>query len=301
MGKRNVNDIQMQYNQKILMNYLKRLQLMAMAIFKWEGLEENGCNARFMEKVLFEDGKAVIVFDKTKGFMNLRVNPTNYNNVYEEPIGITAHSFYYHQSYRMDEVVYVRNNDLEMSTKEIVEIYAYRLYEIEAVKRVNLNALKTPVVIQGSTKQEQSLIQAFQKWAGNEPFFFADKDFNLEDVLKVHDLKPTYYLDKLTAEKHEVLNEFLTSIGVNNANTDKKERLIVSEVESNNDMINVYLNMFYKTRQKACDDFNKMFPEAHPIKVSINEDLKNILKSGDIEIDPEDNEDPEGSDQEGEE
>lgn len=282
--KTNVNDIQMAYNRRVYDNYMKRLQLMAMAIFKWEGLEEIGCNARFMEKVLFEDGKAVIVFDKTKGFMNLRVNPTNYNNIYEEPIGIMAHSFYYHEMFKMDEVVYIRNNDLEMPTREITELFAYRLYEIEAVKRINLNALKTPVVMQGSPQQQQTMVQAHQKWDGNEPFFFPDKEFNLEDVIKVHDLKPTYYLDKLTMEKHEVLNEFLTSIGINNANTDKKERLIVSEVESNNDMVNVYMTMFYKTRKKACEDFKKLFPDSSPISVSINQDVKQLFE---VDIDEE--------------
>ena len=274
------NDQQIPLNNLIRKNYYDRLKLMALAIFKWEGLEEIGCNARFLENVLFEDGKACIVFDPKLNFLSLRVNPYDQYNIYDEPIGIYAYSKAYHKPYKLDEIVYIRNNSIEMPTMHLAKIFAQRLYDIEMVKRVNLNALKTPVIIQGTTKQRQTLIQLFQKWDGNEPFIFGDVDANLTEALKAIDLKPTYYLDKLTLEKHEVLNEYLTSIGINNANTDKKERLIVSEVESNNEMINVYMNMFYLPRKKACDDFNEKFKDhGKRIDVKINEDAKELFKT----------------------
>lgn len=273
------NDQQIPLNHLIRKNYYDRLKLMALAIFKWEGLEKIGCNARFLEHVLFDDGKACIVRDPSLGFLSLRVNPYDQFNVYDEPVGIYAYSKAYHQKYSMDDVIYIRNNSIEMPTQHLAKIFAQRLYDIEMVKRVNLNSLKTPVVIQGTVKQKQTLIQMFQKWEGNEPFIFGDSSFNLEDVMKVLDLKPTYYLDKLTLEKHEVLNEYLTSIGINNANTDKKERLIVSEVESNNEMINVYMNMFYLPRKKACDDFNEKYrEEGYHIDVKINENAKELMQ-----------------------
>ena len=274
------NDQQIPLNNLIRKNYYDRLKLMALAIFKWEGLEEIGCNARFLENVLFEDGKACIVFDPKLNFLSLRVNPYDQYNVYDEPIGVYAYSKGYHQPYKLEDIVYIRNNSIEMPTMHLAKIFAQRLYDIEMVKRVNLNALKTPVIVQGTTKQRQTLIQLFQKWDGNEPFIFGDVDANLTESLKAIDLKPTYYLDKLTLEKHEVLNEYLTSIGINNANTDKKERLIVSEVESNNEMINVYMNMFYLPRKKACDDFNRVFKDhGKKIDVKINEDAKELFKN----------------------
>lgn len=273
------NEQQIPLNHLIRKNYYDRLKLMALAIFKWEGLEEIGCNARFLEHVLFDDGKACIVRDPNLGFLSLRVNPYDQFNVYDEPVGIYAYSKGYHKQYSMDDVIYIRNNSIEMPTQHLAKIFAQRLYDIEMVKRINLNGLKTPVIVQGSVKQKQTLIQMFQKWEGNEPFIFGDSSFNLEDVMKVLDLKPTYYLDKLTLEKHEVLNEYLTSIGINNANTDKKERLIVSEVESNNEMINVYMNMFYLPRKKACDDFNKKYEnEGFKIDVKINENAKELMQ-----------------------
>ena len=40
--------------------------------------------------------------------------------------------------------------------------------------------------------------------------------------------------------KHEIWNECMTFLGINNANTDKRERLITNEVDSNNDLINYF-------------------------------------------------------------
>lgn len=286
------NEVQRGLNNLVYKNYFDRLKLMALSIFKWEGLEEIGCNARFLENVLFEDGKACIVFDDSLGYLSLRVNPYDTYTVYDEPSGIFAYSKGYHKPYSLDEIVYIRNNNIEMPTIHLTKLFADRLYSVEMIKRVNLNSLKTPVIVQGTAKQKQSLVQLFQKYDGNEPFIFGDIDANLVESLKVFDLKPTYYLDKLTLEKHEILNEYLTSIGINNANTDKKERLIVSEVESNNEMINVFMNMFYLPRKKACDDLNKKWNLN--IKLSINEDIKDLFAMDEGQDEPEPIEDQEG-------
>ena len=84
------NDQQIPLNHLIRKNYYDRLKLMALAIFKWEGLEKIGCNARFFFFFLFDDGKACIVRDPSLGFLSLRVNPYDQFNVYDEPVGIYA-------------------------------------------------------------------------------------------------------------------------------------------------------------------------------------------------------------------
>ena len=75
--------------------------------------------------------------------------------------------------------------------------------------------------------------------------------------------------------KHQIFNDALTVLGIDNANTDKKERLITNEVESNEELIKYYLNCYYKTRKKACDDINKKF--GLNISIELNKDVINLL------------------------
>ena len=51
----------------------------------------------------------------------------------------------------------------------------------------------------------------------------------------------------------------MTSLGINNANQDKKERLVESEVSANDEMVAYFFNCFYKTRQDAVDKINEKY------------------------------------------
>ena len=67
--------------------------------------------------------------------------------------------------------------------------------------------------------------------------------------------------DKLQEHKNNLVCELLTILGLNNndSNNLKKERLIVDEVNANNQEIEMYLDTDYKNRKKACDEINNKF------------------------------------------
>ena len=49
------------------------------------------------------------------------------------------------------------------------------------------------------------------------------------------------------------------ALGINNNNTDKKERLLVDEVNANNEFILVNIDHMYEERKKACEEINRKF------------------------------------------
>ena len=59
--------------------------------------------------------------------------------------------------------------------------------------------------------------------------------------------------------KFELLNEVRTFLGINNSNTNKKERLITDEVNSNNQEIMAQREALLLQRKIACDKINSMF------------------------------------------
>ena len=294
------NEMSMLTNNATYIDYLNRLRLLATSLFTWENLDEvAGFGAsRFLEQSLFNNGRACFVKDDELGFMVLKVNPSDKLNVYNLPTRVMAWSIGYEKNYDFDDVVYIMNNELQLPTSQTINLIAYRLYETERTIDTNLIAQKTPILIEGDTKTILTLKNVYMQYSGNTPFIFGNKQFDISNKLNVLKTDAPYLIDKLTIHKHELWNEALTYLGIDNANTDKKERLITDEVESNNDLINFYLNCFYKTRKQACELINEKFLKDSDVKISISlnkdiADLLNVNKNDIINYDNSD-EDSEG-------
>ena len=294
------NEMSMLTNNATYIDYLNRLRLLATSLFTWENLDEvAGFGAsRFLEQSLFDNGRACFVKDDELGFMVLKVNPSDKLNIYNLPTRVMAWSIGYEKNYDFDDVVYIMNNELQLPTSQTINLIAYRLYETERTIDTNLIAQKTPILIEGDTKTILTLKNVYMQYSGNTPFIFGNKQFDISNKLNVLKTDAPYLIDKLTIHKHELWNEALTYLGIDNANTDKKERLITDEVESNNDLINFYLNCFYKTRKQACELINEKFLKDSDVKISISlnkdiADLLNVNKNDIINYDNSD-EDSEG-------
>lgn len=277
-------DLAMAINNQTYIDYLDRLKLVATSLFTWEGLDEvAGTGAsRFLELALYENGRAVFFKDDELGYLALRVNPNDKFNVYMLPTKVICYSFEYNKEKDFDDVVYIMNNNLQKPTLETLQLFAYRLYEVERTTFINLLAQKTPVLIEGDTKTILTLKNVYMQYSGNTPFIFGNKQYDLSNKLSVLKTDAPYLIDKLVLYKHEIWEECLTFLGINNANTDKKERLITDEVNSNNELINYYLNCFYKTRKDACDRINKKY--GLNIKLKLNKEITDLLKTSEEEI-----------------
>ena len=87
--------------------------------------------------------------------------------------------------------------------------------------------------------------------------FMLNKDLSMEDIQFFNTTAP-YVADKLRQERYELEREILTFLGLNN-NFEKSERLLVDEVNSNNDFIIRNAELMFEQRKKACKEINEMF------------------------------------------
>lgn len=290
-------EIAMMLNNQTMIDYLDRLRMLATSLFTWENLDEIAGNgaSRFLEQVLYDNGRACFVKDDKLGFLALCVNPSDKLNTYRLPTKVMAWSFGYNKTFNFDDVVYIMNNELQKPTIDSLKLFAYRLYETERTIDINLNAQKTPVLIEGDTKSILTLKNVYMQYSGNIPFVFGNKQFDISNKLNVLKTDAPYIVDKLDLHKHQIFNDALTVLGIENANTDKKERLITDEVESNNQLVTMYLNCFYKTRKKACDEINEKFLKNSDKKINIilNKDVITLLNDNENLNYEEDSEDGE--------
>lgn len=272
-----------QLNNATFTDYYYRLMLIARSIFEWKNLP-NGIDEKWIERYLYIDGQCLFFKDKKMGFMVARCNPSGQINNYDEYTFLTPYGTNYQGSplERNEKCILIRNNDEMIPTMYTTRLYAYRLAEIERTIDVNVNAMKTSGIILCSEKQRLTMKKIFEKWNGNEPLIFGDKNLDLSgiDVLK---LDAPIVFDKLQVHKRAIWNEYMTHIGVNNANTEKKERQIVDEVNANNEQIEVSGNVFLKARKLACKQINDLFDLN--IEVSVRDDFKPLFESEEVDDD----------------
>lgn len=272
----NTNFLQSVYvNDATYIDYLERLILMATSIFEWVNLPPS-CDARFMEQVLCYFGKAIFFKDDQLGYLNLHVVPSGKLNVYNLPVSYRAYSTGYTSRKRLDATnsVLIMNNYKMRPTLWTLQLYAKRLYEVEKTIEVNVKAQKTPILINCEENQRLTLKNLYMQYDGNQPFIFADKKVFDPESLTVLKTDAPYIGDKLQIYKHEIWNECLTFLGIDNANTDKKERLITDEVESNQEFINTNLEIMFLTRKQAVKKINEIF--GIDVDVKIRDDIKLI-------------------------
>ena len=255
----NFKNFAKQLNNLTFTMYYYDLSILALSLFKWDNLP-NGIDEKWIEKYLFSYGECMIFNDFEKGLMISRVT-TNGVNQYDEPIYLKPYATnYVNDKFYLNELeaILIRNNDLSIPTEMKVQLFAYRLSDITRTQDININAQKTPILIKCTEKQRLSLKNVYTQYSGNEPVIFGDKNLDMNDIDVVNTNAPIVF-DKLQIQKHQIMNEFLTFIGVNNANMDKRERLVDDEVQANNEQVECFFNTMLKAREDACKKINDLF------------------------------------------
>lgn len=274
-----------------IMNRLKRV---ATSMFEWVNLPDS-MDSRYLELTLFEKGQACLLYDEMLGFLNTCVSGGQYLNVYDLPTELNCYSNSYtvtRKNYNgIGDVppielasefgILVMNNYDRTPTRMALELFAYRLYEVERTMDTNVKNQKFPLLLLMNDKQRLTMQQLYNQYNGNYPAIFGDKNaLNLDDIKTINTNSP-YVVDKLSDYKKEIWNEVLTYLGINNIDIQKKERLIQGESNANNELINYNLQASLYPRKKACEQFNKLFHLENTdkaIDVRLRSDLDNVIK-----------------------
>lgn len=242
--------------------YYYKLTLVARSLFEWENLPNN-MDERWIEKYLFTSGKCIFYKDPTMGFMVAGLGQEGGVNCYGDPTTVcpVAENYIYNgeQLISNKNCYIIRNNDLMLPNFPIIRQYAFKLTNIDRAIDVNIEAQKTPLIVRCSDKQRLSLKNAINQRKDNEMVIWANDQSNLGDMVSTLETGAPVVFPQLQTQKHMVLNEVFTDLGINNANMDKRERMVANEVEANNEQVKASEDVMLKVRQKACEEINRLF------------------------------------------
>lgn len=255
--------------------YFKRLAELSMTMFDWQNLPDT-VDPRFLELTLFFDGQAVFFEDEELGYLCLQCLTSGNFDVYRIPIERRAIAVNgYNRDLTRENSVIIYNNYLHCNSVTDCVMFADRMYDLDRTIEINARAQKTPVLIRGTEKQRLSLVNMYQKWDGNEPVIFGDKQLD-PNSLQVLNTGAPYVADKLYGLKTQLWNEALTYLGISNVNMQKRERMVSDEVVRQMGAVIASRYSRLESRRQACEKINDMF--GLDVWVDYREDYREVSK-----------------------
>lgn len=129
---------------------------------------------------------------------------------------------------------------------------------------VSLVNSKAPFIsIVKDRAHSETVKKAYDAMSAGEPFIVVDKLVAdpSENGTIFEKLEPgrNYITDKLLSDLRTIENRFDTEIGVPNANTDKRERMIVDEVNANNAETFAQSTVWLECLKESIENVNAMF------------------------------------------
>lgn len=267
-------------NNRTYAKWFNQLYSVAISTFDWQGLPPT-VDARFIEHILFWNQYAVYFEDVALGQICLPAMINGKLNIYNIPTmrAAYANNGYFNNTLNEDNSVILFDNYARVAIANDIKMYAERLYNIDRTIDINVNAQKTPVLVQADEKEQLTLKNVYMKWEGNMPVIYGYRGQNID--LSVLKTDAPFVADKLFMLKRQTLMEALTFLGVESNTSDKSERLVTDEIQSNFGLTEAMRNNRLKARQQAADKINRMFGTDIKVRFNSNLTLSKIMEGRD--------------------
>ena len=260
-------------NSESFAYYTRALFRKAMSIYEFKNIPESW-DYDYMLSTLLAEGFFTIT-DTALGVLPLKCGVSGIN-VYNHPTTvIISNPVLGNLSRTIDEdCALVKISYDYRGILDIVYRYATELSLCDS--SINVNLMNSKVAFIGlveSKAQANSMKCMYDKISQGEPAVFVKGSQINSDTILYNHVKENFVAGDIQILKRKIMSEFLTEIGVNNANTDKRERLTDNEVEANDSEIQLNASFWLENIREGIEKANKMFG------LNISVELKNTFNT----------------------
>lgn len=253
------------------MFYRKRLELMIKGVFEvdypidWE--------LDYFLNLLIYEGRFVIT-NSVAGILPFRTtfSGVNYMNLPTKAVIDVPTFKQMKRTLNKDAVLIFLERDSTgygfYTFRDMIDIFAERLASADACIDVNLMNSRVAYIAEAETRaQAETIKDVYSKVTNGEPLVVVRKGSTDGKIATngmqvfFNNLHQNYIANDVQDTKRSIYNEFLTCLGVNNANTDKKERLITGEVDSNNQELMCNVSHIKANIKQQLEHVKDVFPD----------------------------------------
>lgn len=237
-------------------DYLYRLLF---GVFDFEGIEENW-DKGYMLTSLFQHGMFCIT-DTEMGVLPLICGIWGHN-VFHRPSKVNIANHVLGSFTRTIDVdcalIHLQYNYTGID--RLIQRTATMLAMCDSSIAVNLMNSKVAFIGFADNKAEATTMQKMYDTisAGKPAVFVRKQQVSKNDIYYNH-VKNNFVADLVQDSQRTIIDQFLNAIGIANSNSDKKERLIVDEVTSNNSEVEASAEHWLETVNRELEKANKMY------------------------------------------
>lgn len=253
-------------NTALVNYYTKYLFEKVISIYKWEGIPDSWAVNYFLY-TLFGKGFLAVFNTEEYGVIPNECTLAGYNVFYQPTTALVANPAL-RENRRMligEECELIRMQPNYSGVMDIVSNYADLMALAMETAGINLlNSKLSYVFFSDNQANAASFKKLYDQIASGEPMAVIDKDLiGIEGEkhweLFTQNVGQNYITDRVLTDMRTLENMFNTEIGIPNANTMKRERLISDEVNSNNVDTQSKVILWLETMQNDIKKVNDMF------------------------------------------
>ena len=231
--------------------------------FVWDNLPERLTSDQLERFITLWSGNGLAVgfSDKTGGPMILPGYPSGEFDIYWLPRSYTVTGALYDRVIDSDSCVPFWDNPSRRSLVPITIETATALTECWTIMSTNTRQQRNPYVFSGTKTQIETLKEAARKRAeGDEILAVTDDGMNtIETAKRFFPIKPEFLGPLMMEHYTQIINRFLTAVGIDNVPIMKRERVSMAESAANNQLILYNRGAATRMRETAAAAFNRMF------------------------------------------
>ena len=210
---------------------------------------------------LFLDGAISIIDTAEFGIIPLKCGYTGIN-VWDRPTDIIIANHIlgsFQRKIGVDGALIHLQYDF-LGVSPILQRFSTLLALCDSALSVNLMNSKVAFIgFVDDQAQANTMQKMYDKISEGEPAVFVRKSQVNTENFMFNNVKNTLIADDVMLVRRKIVNDFLSDIGINNANLDKRERLNTDEVNANNEEVRFNVLNWLDTIQEGLDVANDLY------------------------------------------
>lgn len=278
--------------------YFNRLFIKALSVLSWNGVPETW-SMEYFQYVLFGYGFMAIFKTPEYGVIPQNCTLSDTHTIFYQPKRVIIANPVLKDSLELEVGKDCELLRLEPDYKgitDIVSFYADMMAVASETAAVNLlNSRASFVFFAQNKAAAETYKKMYDTLASGDPFAIIDKNLLNEDgshnwEWMSHNVGQNYIVTDVLNDLKTIEDRYNTQIGIPNANTQKRERLITSEVESNDSdtesLINVWLDTLTRDLEKINTRYGLNISVSYRYKQQeVTDDNKvNTVDTGSVQI-----------------